>query len=99
MGIDGAAASSSSPAVLSRFRREAGTDRTASPFLRNRIREDQSANGHRVTRHANSALDPADTFTIDQAVADAVEVTNYLRERFGHDRIYLVGNSWGFNAR
>jgi pimeloyl-ACP methyl ester carboxylesterase len=42
-----------------------------------------------------AALDPTDTFTLGQLVADTVEVTNYLRNRFGEDRIYLVGQSWG----
>jgi len=42
-----------------------------------------------------AALDPTDTFTIDQLVSDTVEVTNYLRERFGKEKIYLVGQSWG----
>jgi pimeloyl-ACP methyl ester carboxylesterase len=42
-----------------------------------------------------SALDPTDTFTTEQLVADTVEVTNYLRERFGEEKIYLVGQSWG----
>ncbi len=42
-----------------------------------------------------AALDPVDTLTLDQMVADTIEVTNYLRERFGQDKIYLVGNSWG----
>ena len=40
------------------------------------------------------AFDP-DTLTLDQVVDDAVEVTNYLRERFGQDRVYLAGQSWG----
>ncbi|MFP3914168.1 MAG: alpha/beta fold hydrolase [Actinomycetota bacterium] len=41
------------------------------------------------------ALDPTDTFTVDRLVADTIEVTDYLRERFDEDRIYLVGQSWG----
>jgi proline iminopeptidase len=42
-----------------------------------------------------AALDPADTLTLDQMVADTLEVTDYLRDRFDEDRIYLAGNSWG----
>ena len=42
-----------------------------------------------------AALDPADTLTLERMVADTIEVTNYLRERFDQDKIYLVGNSWG----
>jgi pimeloyl-ACP methyl ester carboxylesterase len=41
------------------------------------------------------ALDPADTWTLDRAVADTIELTNYLRQRFDQDKIYLFGNSWG----
>jgi pimeloyl-ACP methyl ester carboxylesterase len=42
-----------------------------------------------------AALDPTETFTVDQLVADTIEVTNYLRDRFDEDRIFLVGQSWG----
>jgi proline iminopeptidase len=42
-----------------------------------------------------AALEPTETMTLEQAVADTLEVTDHLRERFGHDRIYLAGNSWG----
>lgn len=42
-----------------------------------------------------AALDPTDTFTLDQMVTDTLEVTNYLRERFDEERIFLVGQSWG----
>jgi proline iminopeptidase len=40
-------------------------------------------------------LDPTDTYTLAGAVADTVAVTDYLRNRFGKDRIYLLGQSWG----
>jgi pimeloyl-ACP methyl ester carboxylesterase len=42
-----------------------------------------------------AGLDPVDTLTLEQMVSDTVGVTNYLRERFGQEKIYLVGNSWG----
>ena len=41
------------------------------------------------------ALDPTSTFTFDRAVDDTIELTEQLRARFGRDRIYLVGNSYG----
>lgn len=40
-------------------------------------------------------LDPADTYTLDSAVDDTIAVTNHVRDRFGQDRIYLLGQSWG----
>ena len=39
-------------------------------------------------------IEPA-TMTVDQIVADTIAVTNHLRDRFGHDRIYLMGHSGG----
>ncbi len=33
--------------------------------------------------------------TIDQQVEDMYAVVNYLRERFGKEKIYFVGHSWG----
>ncbi|MBZ9607952.1 alpha/beta hydrolase [Clostridium estertheticum] len=37
----------------------------------------------------------AKTMTTEQFVSDTIEVTNYLRKRFGQDKIYLMGHSWG----
>lgn len=42
-----------------------------------------------------AAIDPTSDLTPQQAVADTVEVTNYLRERFDEDKIYLLGESYG----
>lgn len=42
-----------------------------------------------------AALDPTATLTLEQFVSDTIETTNYLRDRFDEERIYLVGNSWG----
>lgn len=42
-----------------------------------------------------TALDPTSTLTLDGLVDDTIELTNHLRDRFGQDRIYLLGQSWG----
>lgn len=36
-----------------------------------------------------------ETMTVEQLVADTVAVTDYLRDRFGKEKIYLMGHSWG----
>ena len=38
---------------------------------------------------------PPETLTLEQLVADTLEVTNYLRNRFGQEKIYLMGHSGG----
>ena len=38
---------------------------------------------------------PPETLTLEQLIADTVSVTNYLRERFGKEQIYLMGHSGG----
>lgn len=49
----------------------------------------------RGTGKSYVALEPTATLTLGQAVADTVQLTNYLRERFGEQKIYLLGESWG----
>lgn len=38
---------------------------------------------------------PPETMTIEQSIADTLEVTRYLRARFHVDKIYLMGHSGG----
>lgn len=40
-------------------------------------------------------LDPTDTLNLEGYVADTIALTDYLRDRFDTDEIYLVGQSWG----
>lgn len=42
----------------------------------------------------NKDINP-ETMTVDQFIADTITVTNYLRERFQKEKIYLLGHSWG----
>ncbi|WP_424358971.1 alpha/beta fold hydrolase [Methanocella sp. MCL-LM] len=51
---------------------------------------DQRGNGK-----SYSALDPASEFTFNRSISDTIELTNYLRERFGEEKIYLMGESYG----
>lgn len=41
------------------------------------------------------ALDPATTVTLDGSIDDTIAVTDHLRDRFGQERIFLLGQSWG----
>ena len=38
---------------------------------------------------------PPVTMTVEQIIADTLAVTDYLRSRFGKEKIYLMGHSWG----
>jgi proline iminopeptidase len=40
-------------------------------------------------------LEPTSTLSLESYVQDTLSVTNYLRERFDQDRIYLMGQSGG----
>lgn len=47
------------------------------------------------TGKSYGALDPVDDMTLDRVVDDTLAVTEYLRERFDEERIYLTAQSWG----
>lgn len=49
----------------------------------------------RGTGMSNTKALDTKTMTKDQIIEDTIEVTNYLRERFKQDKIYLMGHSWG----
>jgi pimeloyl-ACP methyl ester carboxylesterase len=49
-------------------------------------------------RGAGMSFDPGiapETMTIEQLIADTIAVADHLRNRFGKDKIYLLGHSWG----
>jgi pimeloyl-ACP methyl ester carboxylesterase len=49
----------------------------------------------RGTGKSYGALDPTSTYTLQSAIDDTIAVADLLRERFGDDRIHLLGQSWG----
>jgi pimeloyl-ACP methyl ester carboxylesterase len=49
----------------------------------------------RGTGTSYGALDPTATLTLDQAVADTIQLSALLADRFDEERIYLLGESWG----
>ncbi|HSJ00511.1 MAG TPA: alpha/beta hydrolase [Patescibacteria group bacterium] len=49
----------------------------------------------RGTGTSYGALDPAESLTLDQAVADTIQLSALLADRFDEERIYLLGESWG----
>ncbi|MEN6314433.1 MAG: alpha/beta hydrolase [Clostridiaceae bacterium] len=51
---------------------------------------DQRGSG--ISYRSNSACK---SITTEQLIADAIAVTNYLRKRFGQEKIYLMAHSWG----
>ena len=46
-----------------------------------------------------AGFEPSSKLTFDRAIADTIEVTNYLRDRFNQDKIYLMGESYGIHSR
>jgi proline iminopeptidase len=49
----------------------------------------------RGTGRSVATLEPTSTLTLDQMVADTIEVTQYLCDRFDERAVYVVGSSWG----
>lgn len=49
----------------------------------------------RGTGKSYASLDPTETLTLNQSIANTAELTQYLQERFGEQKIYLMGESWG----
>ncbi|MDH6365559.1 pimeloyl-ACP methyl ester carboxylesterase [Enterococcus sp. PF1-24] len=49
----------------------------------------------RGTGMSNPSALNVDSLTTEQMIADTVAVTEYLRERFDQEKIYLLGHSWG----
>jgi proline iminopeptidase len=47
------------------------------------------------TGRSTGQWDHGSTLSFERSVADTIEVTEYLLDRFDDDRLYLVGNSWG----
>ena len=42
----------------------------------------------------NNKITPQE-MTMEQMIADTIAVTHYLRKRFGKEKIYIMGHSWG----
>ncbi len=49
----------------------------------------------RGTGSSYDQIEPTSTLTLQSAVDDVAGVSSYLRERFGQEKVYLVGQSWG----
>jgi pimeloyl-ACP methyl ester carboxylesterase len=49
----------------------------------------------RGTALSYNASIPPETMTIEQIISDTFAVTDYLRQRFNQEKIYLLGHSWG----
>ena len=49
----------------------------------------------RGTGKSASAREPVEDLTVERAVADTIEVTEYLVDRFDEEGVYVVGSSWG----
>jgi pimeloyl-ACP methyl ester carboxylesterase len=49
----------------------------------------------RGTGASYDQIEPMSTMTVQSAVDDVAGVTGYLKQRFGAEKVYLLGQSWG----
>ena len=64
----------------------------------NRGLEDDFVMVYWEQRGAGMSFDPdldPDTLTLDQLISDTAQLSAYLANRFGQEKIYLMGHSWG----
>lgn len=85
------------PVLLSLAGGPGGTDLAYTRVLLDEIEQDFVVVSwdQRGVAKSYGALDPITKMNPEQAVADTIELTNYLRQRFDEDKIYLMGESWG----
>jgi len=57
------------------------------------VQWDQRGAGKTYSASSKDVLRP--TMHIDRMHADTLEMVNYLRKRFGREKIFLLGHSWG----
>jgi len=57
------------------------------------VQWDQRGAGKTYTSNSKEAVRP--TMTMERMDADTLEMVNYLRNRFGRDKIFVLGHSWG----
>lgn len=49
----------------------------------------------RGTGKSYAAFEPLSELTLERAVGDVIELAEHLRARFGEEKVYLLGESWG----
>jgi proline iminopeptidase len=57
------------------------------------VQWDQRGAGRSYTSNSKDVL--RQTMNIDRMYADTLEMVNYLRHRFGREKIFVLGHSWG----